>query len=128
VAGFIAQGDYIDVIAAVNTAQFAPQRPRTVAHTVFTSVYVIRVGAQSPIKGQSQIGQGVASSITVVMTLCDAQYMDWLLLNATLKYVPRSSHDYAQAPPQAETSCPSTTSPGLIGPAQVDSRWHFTTS
>jgi pilus assembly protein CpaB len=124
VGGFIAQGDYINVIAAVNTSQFAPANARTVVHTVFTSVYVIRVGPQSVIQKQGQ-AQGVASSITVVMSLCDAQYMDWLAINATLKYVLLSSHDYGPAVPAADSTCPSTTAPDSIGPGQVDARWHF---
>ena len=59
------------------------------------------------------------------MSLCDAQYMDWLLSNASLKYALLSYHDYAkeQAPP--DSACPSTTAPGLIGPAQVQGRWGF---
>jgi pilus assembly protein CpaB len=125
IGGYVAQGDYIDVIAAVNTSQFTPANARTVAHTVFTNVYVLRVGPQSVVLKQGQ-GQGVASSITVVMTLCDAQYMDWLLINATLKYALLSYHDYQTPTSTTDTSCPSTTAQALIGPAQVDARWHFT--
>jgi pilus assembly protein CpaB len=125
VAGFIAQGDYIDVIAAVNTGQFSQRNPRTVTHTVFTNLYVIRVGPQSAIQRQGQV-QGVTSSITVVMTQCDANLMTWLLLNATIKYTLLSSHDYNKTPLQPDSSCPPTTAPGMIGPAQIDARWHFT--
>jgi len=124
VAGFIAQGDYIDVIATVNTQLFLSANPRQVTRTVFTSVYVIRVGPQSTVPRQGQ-AQGLSSSITVLMSLCDAQYMDWLLSNTTLKYALLSFHDYTkqQAPP--DSACPSTTAPGLIGPAQVQGRWGF---
>jgi len=124
VAGFIAVGDYIEVLAAVNTAQFSPSRPRTVTQTVFTYVHVIRIGPQSLAQRPSQ---GVSSSITVVLTECDVLYMNWLLLNATLKYALISHADY-QTPPASATaqeSCPSTT---RIGPAQVDARWHFTSA
>jgi len=123
VAGYVAQGDYIDVIAAVNTAQFSPSRPRTVVQTVFTNLYVIRVGPQSLGPRQGQV-QGVASSITVVMTLCDATYMNWLLLNATLKYALMSPKDYKTLAASSSSSCDS--SDIRIGPAQVDARWHFT--
>jgi Flp pilus assembly protein CpaB len=124
VAGFIAQGDYIDVIATVNTQLFSAANPRQVTRTVFTSVYVIRVGPQSTVPRQGQ-AQGLSSSITVLMSLCDAQYMNWLLSNTTLKYALLSFHDYTkqQAPP--DSACPSTTAPGLIGPAQVQGRWGF---
>ncbi len=125
VAGYIAQGDYIDVIASVNTAVFSATNPRSVARTVFTRLYVIRVGAQSAVPRQGQ-PQGVASSITVLLTLCDAQYMEWLLGNATLKYVLLSYHDYGGPTPAAPASCASTVEPPLVGPAQVQARWNFT--
>jgi len=127
VAGYIGQGDEIDVIATVNTSLFSPVQPRTVTRTVFNNLYVIRVGPQSAAPKQGQ-PQGVASSITVLMSLCDAQFMDWLTLNATLKYALLSFHDYSKAIPQADATCPSTTAPGIIGPAQVEARWGFTKS
>lgn len=125
VAGYIAQGDYIDVLATVNTTQFSTNNPRTVTKTVFNNLYVIRVGPQTIAPRQGQ-PQGVASSITVVASLCDAQYLDWLATNATLKYVLLSYKDYQSAPPAADTACPSTQAPSLIGPAQIEARWGFT--
>ena len=122
VAGYIAQGDYIDVIASVNTAQFSRDNPRSVTKTVYTNLHVIRVGPQSVVPRQGQ-AQGLTSSITVVMTLCDAQYMDWLLQNATLKYTLLAYKNYS---PDKPSNCSSTTSPGLIGPAQVDAQFGFT--
>jgi Flp pilus assembly protein CpaB len=124
VAGFIAQGDYIDVIATVNTGQFSATSPRTVTLTVFRDVYVIRVGPQSVVPRQGQ-PQGVSSSLTVLLTLCDAQYLDWLLTNATLKYALPSYKDYRPAPTGPDPSCPSTASPALIGPTEVQARWNF---
>lgn len=124
VAGYIAQGDYIDVLATVNTAQISTNNPRTVTKVVFNNLYVIRVGPQSVIPRQGQ-PQGVASSITVVLSLCDAQYLDWLATNATLKYVLLSYKDYQSALPAADAQCPSTQAPSLIGPSQVESRWGF---
>jgi pilus assembly protein CpaB len=122
VAGYIAQGDYIDVIATVNTGQFSSTNPRSVTKTIFTNLHVIRVGPQSVVPRQGQ-PQGLSSSITVVMTLCDAQYMDWLLQNATLKYTLLAYTDYSTDKP---STCSSTISPGLIGPAQVDAQFGFT--
>jgi Flp pilus assembly protein CpaB len=124
VAGYIAQGDYIDVIATVNTSQFSRDNPRSVAKTVFNNLHVIRVGPQSVVPRQGQ-AQGLSSSITVVMTLCDAQYMDWLLSNATLKYTLLAYTNYSKATPTPDPGCPSTSSPAMIGPAQVDARWGF---
>lgn len=123
VAGYIGQGDYIDVVATVNTSQFSPVNPRTVVRTVFTNLYVLRVGPQSVVPRQGQ-PQGLASSITVELSLCDAQYLNWLLVNATLRYLLVSYHDYGSAP-KADPSCPSTAAPAMIGPAQIDARWNF---
>lgn len=125
VAGYIAQGDYINIIASVNTSLIGPNNARTVTRTVFTSVYVIRVGPESSIPRQG-VAQGLTSSLTVVMSLCDAQYMTWLILNASLKYVLLSYHDNSQSTQAADPSCPSTEEPGIIGPGQVDARWGFT--
>jgi Flp pilus assembly protein CpaB len=124
VAGFIAQGDYIDVIATVNTAQFSSVNPRVVTLTVFKDVYILRVGPQSVVPRQGQ-PQGVASSLTVLLTLCDAEYMDWLLTNATLKYALESYHDYRPGPTGPDPNCPSTAAPALIGPSEVQARWKF---
>lgn len=128
VAGYIAQGDYMNVIATVNTGLFSTNSPRTVARTVFTSLYVIRVGPPSLAPKQGQ-AQGIASSLTVVMSLCDAQFMDWLISNASLKYVLLSYKDYSPKSLVApDPGCPSVNEPGVVGPSQVDARWAFTKS
>jgi Flp pilus assembly protein CpaB len=124
VAGYVAQGDEIDVIATVNTGQFSPVSPKVVTLTVFKDLYVIRVGPQSVVPRQGQ-PQGVASSLTVMLTICDQEYLDWLLTNATLKYALVSYKDYATPPTGPDPSCPSTASPALIGPSEVQARWNF---
>jgi len=125
VAGYITQGDYIDIIATVNTSLLSPNSGHTVARTVFINVHVIRVGPPSLAPKQGQV-QGVASSLTVVVSLCDAQYLEWLIQNAALKYVLLSYHDYATSVAASDPACPSTTQPGIVGPAQVEARWGFT--
>jgi Flp pilus assembly protein CpaB len=126
VGGYPAQGDEIDVIATVNTQQFSPVSPKTVVLTVFKNLYIIRVGPQSVVPRQGQ-PQGVSSSLTVLLTICDAQYLDWLLTNATLKYVLVSYKDYRWSTPPTgpDPSCPATASPALIGPSEVQARWNF---
>src|SRR5258708_18575717 len=96
-----------------------------VTRTVFTSVRVIRVGPPTlgPKAGQQQ---GVSSSLTVIVSECDAQFIDWFINNASLKYVLLSYKDYAVSPASADTSCPATVAPSVVGPLQVNSRWHFT--
>ncbi len=125
VAGYITPGDYINIIATVNTSVFSPLNPHMATKTVFTNLHVIRVGpaSASPKEGQSI---GVASSITVVLTQCDAQYLDWLVANVTLKYVLLAFQDYDPKPASPDPSCPSTSAPTVVGPTQMDARWAFT--
>jgi len=125
VAGYITPGDYINIIATVNTSVFSPVNPHMATKTVFTNLHVIRVGpaSASPKEGQSI---GVASSITVVLTECDAQYLDWLVANVALKYVLLSDKDYDIKPVSPDSSCPSTSAPAVVGPTQMDTRWAFT--
>ncbi len=125
VAGYVTPGDYINIIATVNTALFSPSNPHMATRTVFSNLHVIRVGhpSLSPKEGQSI---GVSSSVTVALSECDAQYMEWLLTNVTLKYVLLSYRDYDVKPPSPDPTCPSTTAPAVVGPAQVEVRWAFT--
>ena len=127
VAGYPAQGDYVDIIATINTTEFVKENPRSVAKTVFKSLYIIRVGPQTVVPRQGQ-PQGLSSSLTVLMTQCDAEYMTWLLQNATLKYTLLSYKDYGTPNLQPDPSCPANAAPTLISPAQVDGKWHFTGS
>jgi Flp pilus assembly protein CpaB len=128
VAGYVAAGDYIDIIATVKIDVFTPvvRFSKTVSKTVFAVVRVIRVGppSQGPKAGQQQ---GVASSLTILVSQCDGEYLAWLVNNASLKYSLLSTEDYAKTPATADPGCASTVVPGgVVGPAQVDARWGFT--
>jgi pilus assembly protein CpaB len=133
VGGYVSSGDYINLIASVNTKLLLIYKGQVVdtrdtgmvTRTVFTSVRVIRVGPPTlgPKEGQQQ---GVSSSLTVIVSECDAQFIDWFINNASLKYVLLSYKDYAVSPASADTSCPATVAPSVVGPLQVNSRWHFT--
>jgi hypothetical protein len=90
---------------------------------VFRNLDVIRVGPASSSGGASQ----VTSSLTVLMTACDSEYMFWFLNNAILKYTLESFRDYEQTPSQPDPSCPSLTAVGGVGPREVDKKWKFTT-
>jgi len=128
VGGFIVQGDYVEIIATVNSQLFTSKNPRQVTRTVFTGVHVIRVGPSSNVPRQGQ-GQGVVSSITVVMPLCDAQYMKWLLANAQVSYALMDYQDYPSTDPVPNPSCPNpTVAPAAVGPKAVDARWEFTSA
>jgi pilus assembly protein CpaB len=126
VGGYITPGDYINVIASANTDLFFSKPTRTTVRTVFTDVRVIRVGPPTISPKQGQV-VGVTGSLTVVLSQCDAAYLDWLLSNVTLKYVLLNYHDYAtDSLSHPDPSCPPTQAPPVVGPAAVDARWNFT--
>jgi len=95
VADFIQPGDYISVIATVSTAG------KVASKTIFTQLHVIKVGSQTSNSGSA------ASSLTLVVTQCQAEVITWFLSYAALKYTLESYKDYlldAQAP---DPKCPS---------------------
>jgi Flp pilus assembly protein CpaB len=97
VAGFIQPGDYISVIATVTTSA------KVASMTIFTNLHVIRVGTN----GSSSTTSG-ATSLTVVVTQCQAEVITWFLQYASMKYSLESFHDYLSPDNQAkDPGCPS---------------------
>ena len=100
VANYIQPEDYISVIATVATAG------KVATKTIFTNLYVIRVGI-APVPGGAASS---ATSLTVVVTECQAEVITWFLDYAALKYVLESFHDYLQTSPQSpDPACPTVT-------------------
>jgi Flp pilus assembly protein CpaB len=100
VAGYVQPDDYISVIATVSTSG------KVASKTIFTNLHVIKIG--SPANGNASSS---ASSLTVVMTQCQAEIITWFLTFASLKYTLESYHDYLQgASLQPDPACPSITS------------------
>src|SRR6202140_4425677 len=93
VANYIQPEDYISVIATVATAG------KVASKTIFTNLHVIRVGMPGPAGASAS----TASSLTVVVTECQAEVITWFLNYAALKYVLESFRDYLQ--------------PGTVAPA-----------
>jgi pilus assembly protein CpaB len=122
VGGYPQVGDRITMLATVNTSIFGTGLQVPVVRTVFSNLYILRVG---PLTAGS--AAGVSSSLTLLVTGCDAEYLFWLLNNATLKYTLESFRDYAATPSQPDPTCPNLSSAGGVGPREVDKRWHFTT-
>jgi Flp pilus assembly protein CpaB len=121
VGGYPQVGDRITMLATVNTSIFGTGLQVPVVRTVFSNLYILRVGPAA-----TQSAAGVSSSLTVLVTGCDAEYLFWLLNNAILKYTLESFRDYAATPSQPDPTCPSISSAGGVGPKEVDKRWHFT--
>ena len=86
VGGNIQDGDYISVIATVTSGI------KVATKTVFTDLHVIKAGGAS---ADRTTGKPVgASSLTVVVTACQAEFLTWFLAFASLKYELESYHDY----------------------------------
>jgi Flp pilus assembly protein CpaB len=124
VGGYVQLGDRITVLATINTSVFGASPGVSAVRTVFKNLYVVRVGPASATNAPTQL----TSSLTVLMTACDAEYMYWLLNNAVLKYALESYKDYETAPTQPESTCPTLASAGGVGPKDVDKKWSFTSS
>ena len=126
VGGYVQVGDRITMLATINTQLLGQSPGRSVVLTVFRDVNVLRVGpATGNTTGANTTGV-VTSSLTVLMTACDSEYLFWLLNNASMKYELESYTDYQSAPNQPDGKCPTVSSASGVGPKDVEGRWHFT--
>lgn len=134
VAGFIQSGDYINIIATAQTSSFQTGggTPKSVTRTVFTNVHVLKVGpATNQVSTGGQAPQaastgGVSSSLTVVLTQCDWEYLRWLQANSQLTYSMGSYQDYKPQDVKPDPACSDSTVARGVGPQTVDQRWGFT--
>jgi Flp pilus assembly protein CpaB len=123
VGGYVNVGDRLTVLATISSAVFGPGPARPVVRTVFKDLIVIRVGPASTAQaGAAQL----TSSLTVLVTACDAEYLFWLLNNAILKYELESFTDYSTTPTAADPACPNIAAAGGVGPVEVNKKWKFT--
>jgi len=126
VGGYVQNGDRITMLATINTQLLGQSPGRAVVLTVFRDVNVLRVGpATGNANGATSTGV-VTSSLTVLMTACDSEFLYWLLNNASMKYELESYTDYQSAPTQPDSKCPTVSSASGVGPKDVEARWHFT--
>jgi Flp pilus assembly protein CpaB len=94
VADYIQPGDYLTVIATVSIAG------RSATKTIFTQLHVIKVGEETS-------SGGTATSLTIVVTQCQAEILTWFQANASLKYTLESYQDYAPGAQAPDPKCPS---------------------
>src|SRR5215472_3596352 len=127
VGGYVQVGDRITLLATINTSEFGQSPAASVVRTVFRDVVVLRVGPSTGAGTSAATAGTVTSSLTVLMTACDSEYLFWLLNNATMKYELESYKDYGSLPSAADSKCPNVSAAGGVGPRDIDSRWHFTT-
>ena len=97
IGGYVQPGDYISVIATVTSGA------KVASKTVFTNIHVIRVGTDTAGGGSA----ATATSLTIVVTQCQAEYITWFLSYASLKYTLESYQDYAAGPPAKDPNCAS---------------------
>jgi Flp pilus assembly protein CpaB len=95
VADYIQPGDYISVIATVATTG------KSATKTIFTQLHVIKVGSQAG------AGTSTATSLTIVVTQCQAEIITWFQANAALKYTLESYQDYAPGSQAPDPNCQS---------------------
>jgi Flp pilus assembly protein CpaB len=126
VAGNINNGDYIAIIVTLNNAG------KKVNATVFSDVYVLRVG---PASGQGPVAPGatpppvqaggIASSLTVEVTECQAEYIQWFLENGAVKYTLESPKDYRPTPATLDPACANATAaiPLVVTQTDIAAKW-----
>jgi pilus assembly protein CpaB len=90
VGGYIQPDDRIDIIVSANVGANA-QTAKPETKVTFTNLHVIRVG---PAGGTNT--RGISSSLTVIVTLKQAEDLKYLLDNTNYKFVLKSVKDYDQ--------------------------------
>jgi hypothetical protein len=64
-----------------------------------------------------------ASSITVVVTQCQAEYLDWFIANASIKYTLESYKDYNAKDVAVDAGCPGVDSTHGVTANDVGRTW-----
>jgi Flp pilus assembly protein CpaB len=99
VADYIQPDDYISVIATVSAGG------KVASKTIFTNLHVIKVGTNGSSGGSASV-----TSLTVVITQCQAEIITWFVNYASLKYSLESFHDYLGSAQTPDPGCPNVNS------------------
>ena len=126
VGGFIQAGDYISVIAVVPT----PGLKTTTSRTIFTNLHVLKIGPSTgeaaPAAGTAPAAPktgGLSSSLTVVVSQCQAEYLSWFIANENLKYTLESYKDYQPQDSKPDPACPGVGSARGVTEVDVRAKW-----
>lgn len=127
VAGYIQSGDYITISAILNAGgKFSNTR------TVYTNVHVLRIGAAAdsiqpvPARGSTPApakSSTTAASLTVVVTQCQAEFIDWFIANGSIKYTLESYKDYSPKDTAVDSSCASVDASRGVTVNDVGRNW-----
>ena len=123
VGGYVQAGDYIDIVAVVT-----PKNAQTAnVRTIYSNIRVIRVGPAAVTAGAASAAAqqtgGLATSLTLAVTQCQAEYINWFVANAALRYTLLAYQDYQATPAAADTNCPKAGSAGGVVEADIRSHW-----
>jgi Flp pilus assembly protein CpaB len=123
VGGYIQAGDYIDIVAVVTPRLATSANVRT----IYSNIRVIRVGPGAPIAGtaasSAQQTGGLATSLTVAVTQCQAEFLNWFVANAGLRYTLLAYQDYQAAPAAADAGCPKAGSVTGVVESDIKRNW-----
>jgi Flp pilus assembly protein CpaB len=126
VAGYITPGDYITIEALMSPpGGFANTNERT----IFTNVHILRAGPASTTV--APVGKATpapttssgATSLTIVVTQCQAEIIDWFIANGSIKYTLESYKDYAPKDLAIDTSCPNVDAAGGVNKAVIQQKF-----
>ncbi len=120
VGGYISAGDYISIVATVTGKSGSNVR------TLYTNVHVLRIGpALTTDTGQAQTPKsgGITSSLTIVVTQCQAEYLSWFISNASIKYTLESYKDYKPQDTSVDATCPSVNAAKGVTKDDISARW-----
>jgi len=120
VGGYFGAGDYISIVATVGGKSGSNVR------TLFTNVHVLRIGpALTTDTGQAQAPKagGITSSLTIVVTQCQAEYLNWFFSNASIKYTLESYKDYKPQDTAVDATCPTVTAAKGVTKDDINARW-----
>jgi Flp pilus assembly protein CpaB len=114
VGGYVQAGDYIDIVAIVASRSGGSSNVRT----IYSGVRVIRVGAAG------NTAPGPPNSLTLAVSECQAEFLNWFVANASLKYTLLAHDDYAAAAAApADTACPAGSPSKGVTEADIKTRW-----
>jgi Flp pilus assembly protein CpaB len=122
VGGYVQAGDYIDVVAVVMPRNSSSANVRT----IYSNIRVIRVGPAAITSGPAAAAQqtgGTTSSLTLAVTQCQAEFINWFVTNAQLRYTLLAYQDYQSTPAAADTNCPKAGSVTGVVEADIRSHW-----
>jgi Flp pilus assembly protein CpaB len=126
VAGSIQAGDYISVIVVMLSPSGKFQNVRT----VYTNIHVLRTGSAN-LSTQAAKDRGSApaattsgaTTLTVVVTQCQAEFLNWFIANGTIKYTLESYKDYSPKDAAIDQNCPNADAAKGVGLADVIRAW-----